>query len=94
VCETRKRIEDHFDTESICPESFEWFSQLGAIRLPDRTDLSALGKILRDEYAIEIPLIYWHSAKLARLSVQVYTTQAELDTFVDAVMKHAPECML
>jgi isopenicillin-N epimerase len=94
ACETRQRIEDHFDTESICPQSFEWFSQLAAIRLPDRTDLAALGKILRDEYAIEIPLIHWHGHKLARLSVQSYTTQAELDTFVTAVMKHVPECMI
>lgn len=94
VCETRRRIEDHFDTESICPESFEWFSQLGTIRLPDATDLRTLGKILHERYRIEIPLIHWHGFKLARLSVQIYTTQAELDTFVDAVMKHVPECML
>jgi isopenicillin-N epimerase len=91
--ETRRRIEDHFDVESVYPDAFEWYSQLVAIRLPDRVDVHELGRILREQYRIEMPLIHWHGIKLARLSVQSYTTQEDLDILVDAVMQHAPECM-
>lgn len=89
---TKRELEQHFDTESICPESFEWFSQLCPIHLPDATDMGKLGQILREQYQIEMPMINWNGVKIARLSVQIYTSQDELDTFVAAVKKHLPEC--
>ena len=90
--QARRRIESHFGVEPICPESFDWFSQMVAIRLPDRTDLTALGAILRERYRIEMPLIHWHHLKLARLSVQAYTTEAELEALAQALCRHVPEC--
>jgi isopenicillin-N epimerase len=89
---TKRTIEQHFDTEAICPETFEWFSQLCPIRLPDKTDMGKLGQILREQYQIEMPMINFQGTKIARLSVQIYTTQAELDTFVDALLAHVPAC--
>ncbi len=89
----KRTLEQHFDTEAICPETFEWFSQLCPIRLPDRTDMGKLGEILREQYQIEMPMINFRGTKIARLSVQIYTTQEELDTFIGAAMKHVPECL-
>ncbi len=95
---TKRKLEGHFDTESLCPETFDWFSQLCPIRLPDKTDMAKLGEILRTQYQIEMPIIDWHGGaqniKLARLSVQIYTTQEELDTFTEAVITHLPDCWL
>jgi len=91
--DARHRIENLFDTESICPDDFEWFSQLAPIRLPDRVNMQQLGTAIREEYKIEIPLITWHNTKIARLSVQIYTTQAEIDTFIQALEKHVPASM-
>ncbi|MFN8495711.1 MAG: aminotransferase class V-fold PLP-dependent enzyme [Caldilineaceae bacterium] len=91
---TKRTVEQMFDTESICPETFAWFSQLCPVRLPDQTDMGKLGQILREQYQIEMPMITWHTFKIARLSVQIYTTQAELDTFVGALEKHVPECLV
>ncbi|MFN8494497.1 MAG: aminotransferase class V-fold PLP-dependent enzyme [Caldilineaceae bacterium] len=91
---TKRTVEQMFDTEAICPETFEWFSQLCPIRLPDQTDMGKLGQILREQYQIEMPMITWHTFKIARLSVQIYTTQAELDTFVGALEKHVPGCLV
>lgn len=91
---TKRTVEQMFDTESICPESFEWFSQLCPIRLPDQTDMGKLSEILRNDYQIEMPMITWHNYKIARLSVQIYTTQEELDTFVGALEKHVPDCLV
>ena len=89
----KRKLEQHFDTEAICPETFEWFSQLCPIRLPDQTDMVKLGQIFREQYQIEMPLINFRGTKIARLSVQIYTTQAEIDAFIDAAMKHVPECL-
>ncbi|MBX3011319.1 MAG: aminotransferase class V-fold PLP-dependent enzyme [Caldilineaceae bacterium] len=88
----KRVIEEHFDTETICPESFDWFSQLCPIRLPDQTDMGKLGEIFRNQYQIEMPLINWNGVKIARLSVQIYTTQAEIDTFVEAALAHVAAC--
>lgn len=90
----KRTVEQMFDTESICPESFEWFSQLCPIRLPDQTDMGKLSEILRNEYQIEMPMITWHNFKIARLSVQIYSSQEELDTFVGALEKHVPDCLV
>lgn len=88
----KRTIEEHFDTEAICPESFDWFSQLCPIRLPDQTDMGKLSEIFRNQYQIEMPLINWNGVKIARLSVQSYTAQAEIDAFVAAALAHVPEC--
>ncbi|MCB0110427.1 MAG: aminotransferase class V-fold PLP-dependent enzyme, partial [Caldilineaceae bacterium] len=90
--DTKHKLEQHFDTEMICPETFEWFSQLCPIRLPDATDMGKLGQILREQYQIEMPMINFRGTKIARLSVQIYTSQDEIDAFVDAAMRHVPEC--
>lgn len=90
---TKQTLEQHFDTEAICPETFEWFSQLCPIRLPDKTDMPKLAQILREQYQIEIPMINFRGTKIARLSVQTYTTQEEIDTFIEAVIKHVPDCL-
>jgi selenocysteine lyase/cysteine desulfurase len=82
-----------FDTESVCPDDFEWFSQLAPIRLPDRVNMHRLSMAIREEFKIEIPLITWHNVKIARLSVQIYTSQDEIDTFIAALEKHVPACI-
>jgi isopenicillin-N epimerase len=90
--DAKRSIEGFFGTQSICPETFEWFSQLTPIRLPDDTDMGKLSQIMRDHYKIEMPLITWNGFKIARLSVQVYTTQDELDAFVEGITTHLPAC--
>lgn len=91
--DTKHILEHHFDTESICPESFEWFSQLVPIRLPDNTDMAKMGQIMREQYRIEMPMITWHHVKIARLSVQIYTTQEELDLLVETITTLQPACV-
>ena len=89
----KRDLEQHFDTESICPETFEWFSQLVPIHLPDQTDMGQLSQIMREQYQIEMPMINWNGVKIARLSVQVYTQQDEVDTLVQVIKKHLPDCL-
>ncbi len=86
--DAKRTVEGMFGTAAICPESFDWFSQLCPIRLPDNTDMDKLGAIMHDEYKIEMPLITWNNYKFARLSVQIYTTQDELDALVELLTTH------
>ena len=90
--DAKRTVEGELQTASLCPESFAWFSQLCPIRLPDDTDIGALNEMLRDRYRIEMPLLTWQGIKLARLSVQVYTQQREVDAAVAALLRHVPEC--
>jgi isopenicillin-N epimerase len=89
---TKRTVENELGTESICPENFDWFSQLCPIRLPDNTDAGKLSEILREHYQIEMPIITWQHVKIARLSVQIYNTEDELDAFVEAITTHLPAC--
>ena len=91
---TKRKIEGRFGSESICPEEFGWFSQLCPIRLPDNTDMGELGKLLHEQYRIEMPMLVWKQFKIARLSVQYYNTQAELDIFMDALNTHVEACQV
>ena len=86
--DAKRTVEGMFGTPSICPEGFEWFSQLCPIRLPDNTDMDKLSAIMHDEYKIEMPLITWNNYKIARLSVQIYTTQDEIDALVEMLTTH------
>jgi isopenicillin-N epimerase len=92
--DAKHTIEHMFGVEPICPESTEWFSQLCPIRLPDNTDMTKLGEIMRDHYRVEMPLITWGTFKIARLSVQIYTSQDELDALVEALTTHVLACQV
>ena len=90
----KQDIEAQFNTQSICPDDFEWYSQLSPIRLPDNTDTDKLKHIFTEHYHIEMPLITWRNFKFARLSVQIYTSQDELDAFYEAITTHVLACQL
>jgi len=92
--DAKRTIERMFEMTPICPETPEWWSQMVSIRLPDNTDMDKLSKIMHESYHIEMPLITWNNYKLARLSVQIYTSQEELDAFVEGITTHVPACLV
>lgn len=62
----------------------EWYSQMACAPLPPEIDLPELGKFFQ-EHHIEVPLPSWNGRKFIRLSVQAYTTQADLDHLVNTL---------
>jgi isopenicillin-N epimerase len=66
-----------------------WYAQMAIAPLPRQADLPALKARLWEQYRIEIPLTNWDSRHFVRISVQAYTTQAELDTLVRALAAEA-----
>jgi isopenicillin-N epimerase len=59
--------------------------QLGIASLPESFDLAELRTLLYDHHHIEIPLVRWRGRQFVRLSVQVYTSEAECATLVSAL---------
>jgi isopenicillin-N epimerase len=86
-----ERFTAHFGLVSIYPDPPEgFFYQMGAVPLPDSTDVCSLKTRLYEEFRVEVPLIEWNGRKLMRISVQGYNTQADLDRLVQAVEALVP----
>lgn len=68
--------------EAVCADAD--FGQMVVIPLPN-IDASTLSQRLLDDYRIEIPVTTHQGRLFARLSVQGYTTQTDVDTLVEAL---------
>ena len=88
----KQQIETEFASGSLCPDHVDWYSQMFPIHLPDDVDLVELSRRFRETHKIEIPLIRWQELAIARLSVQIYTQQDEIDSLVHALERDLPEC--
>jgi isopenicillin-N epimerase len=85
----RDRLHEHFGTERLYPEDGGWYAQLGLITLPV-DDVSTFNARMYDEFAIEIPFTSHGDRKFARVSVQGYVTDSDLDRFETAIKKLIP----
>ena len=83
--ETRRKINQITGFPALTPESRGWFSQMFAVKLPDKTDVRGLKERLYQKYHIEIPLIEWQQMKLMRISIQGYNDQADADELLKAI---------
>lgn len=62
-----------------------WYMQMAIAPIPRQPDLPAFKVRLWERYRIEIPCIDWGGRHFVRISVQGYTTQADLDALVEAL---------
>lgn len=81
---TRDRIAALTGLPPICPDTGEWFLQLATCPI-HASDPVAMKTRLIDEFRIEIPVYSWRGQGMVRISVQGYTSQADLDALVDAL---------
>lgn len=72
------------------PDSQGWFSQMGALPIPD-CDARALKQRLYDEFSIEIPITGWHDHRYVRVSVQGYTTKSDIDKLIEGLTTLLPQ---
>ena len=82
----RREFAKKFGTEHLhlSPESEELFRQLVLLPLGTLIASAELSRRLWDEFKIVIPGIEFEGQHFLRLSVQVYTTQAQIDSLLDA----------
>jgi isopenicillin-N epimerase len=96
VRDARHRIGALDGPEPATPDEPRWFSQMAALPLP-LCDAGTLCQRLRDEHAIEVPIVRWSGANgdtpraFVRLSVQGYNTRADIDCLLDALARLLPE---
>ncbi len=74
----------------LTPDDEQWFAQMSALPLPP-CDLDALKRRLYDEYRIEIPMVRWNEHSFARISIQGYNTQAEVEELLIALRVLLPQ---
>ena len=90
--EARSRLAELTGRPPLTPDSPEWFGQMITLPLP-ACDLPVLGQRLRDDYRIEIPLIFWKGIPGVRASFQGYNTHADLETLIEGLRTALPDVM-
>jgi isopenicillin-N epimerase len=96
VREARQRIGALGGPEPATPDEPRWFSQMASLPLPV-CDAATLCQRLRDEYAIEVPIVRWTGVNggaprvFVRLSIQGYNTRADVDCLLEALGALLPE---
>jgi isopenicillin-N epimerase len=63
------------------------YHQLAISPLPKIADLAAFKNKLYDDYLVEIPLTEYKDQQFARISVQGYNTEEDVNKFVTALKK-------
>ena len=75
---------------ALPPDGYQWFAQMRAIPLPP-VDLAQLKVRLYDDFRVEVPLVPIPTMPLIRVSVQAYTTPADIDALVAGLEQILPQ---
>jgi isopenicillin-N epimerase len=75
--------------QPVVADDPRWFAQMAVLPLP-ACDTDALKRRLYDEYRIEIPVTHWGETPCLRISVQGYTTRADVEQLLAAMSKLLP----
>lgn len=80
----RTRLHDALDEPMLYPNEGDWFSQMALITVP-AMDARALEQRLLHIHGIEVPCTQHDGQVFVRVSVQGYTTDADLDALESAL---------
>jgi isopenicillin-N epimerase len=81
--EARNRVAALTGMAHVCPDTPEWWSQMCILPMPSDPEIQL--KRLWEEYRIEAPITTWRDQRFVRISVQAYTTPADIDRLVSAI---------
>ena len=84
--ETRDRIYEIIDSESICPNTEEWLGQMASIITNIENGLD-FKWCLMDKYKIEIPVFPWGDKILFRTSFNAYNDENDADRLIEVLGK-------
>ena len=84
----RERLHDRLGTGMFYPNEERWFRQMALISLPspEAIDPAALQRRLLLDHGIEVPCTRHHDHVFVRVSVQGYTTDADLEALEAALV--------
>jgi len=86
----RQQMAEVTGEPELVPDDPRWFSQMAVLPLP-ACDARLLQRRLWDEYQVEIPATHWGDRPCLRISVQGYTTRADVDRLIEAVRELLPQ---
>jgi isopenicillin-N epimerase len=88
--ETRQRVAELTGIAPFVPDSTEWFAQMIAAPVQN-CDALTLGRRLREEFHVEIPIIEWNGLVGIRASYQAYNTPEDMEILLDALSVILPQ---
>jgi isopenicillin-N epimerase len=85
----RDRVDRLTGLEPVSPADDDgdhrWIGQMAVVRLPGTVDTAALQGRLFAEHRIEVPCHRWQGQPLMRISIAAHTSEADVDTLVEAL---------
>lgn len=84
AADTRRRINALTGMPALCPESFDFFSQMASIILPDQA-VGEVSKRLFNEFRVVAPIIPVLDKTCLRFSFQAYNDEKDADRLVEAL---------
>jgi len=85
LAHTLDRIANLTGLPPAYPHDGGWYVQMAIVPIPPQPDLRVFKARLWERYRIEIPCINWQGRHFVRISVQGYTTEADLEALVEAL---------
>ena len=82
---TLERLEQLTGLKTIYPIGSSFYRQLAIAALPDKVEPESFKEKLYNDFHIEIPLTQHLGRNYLRISVQAYTSEADLDALVRAI---------
>jgi isopenicillin-N epimerase len=80
----RKQLLDLLGLPALCPPD-PWLAQMAALPLPESVDPEELGRALRQDYAVEIPVTEFAGRFWLRVSIQGYNNREDVTRLVTAM---------
>jgi isopenicillin-N epimerase len=81
----RKKLESLGGGAPLVSDSQVWYGSMAHVPIPFAGDAAALQRKLWDEYRIEAPIWNFGERVFARVSCHAYTTQEQVDYFLEAL---------
>lgn len=80
--EARRRTLALPAVQALHPDEPAFYAQMASFALPAVADPVAFQAALYDRFAVEVPFVRWNGGVLARISVQAYNDEADVDAWI------------
>jgi len=84
LLEARAALLEVVDLPPLCPPE-PWLAQMAALPLPEALDGEEVGRALREDFLVEIPVTEFAGRHWLRVSIQGYNNQQDVSRLVTAV---------
>ena len=84
LLEARRELLDITGMPALCPPD-PWVAQMAALPLPESIDPEELGRVLRQDFSIEIPVTSFAGRSWLRVSIQGYNNREDVARLVTAM---------